>query len=108
MKQSSELVPLLKDEQGISVHSKEENKEWIRSYYQQLFQEPKENREEQEENIGRIKQARKQVLLETQRKKLENVLTKEEIGEAIDKLKNKKSPSRMGSPLNSLKPSKKF
>ena len=67
VKQSSEFIPLLKDQQGIPVHSEEENKEWIRRYYQQLFQEPEENSEEQEENIGIIKQACKQVLLETQK-----------------------------------------
>ena len=103
VKQSSEFIPLLKYQQGNMVHSEEENKEWIRSYYQQLFQEPEEDREEQEENIGRIKQAHKQVLLETQRKMLENVLTKEEIGEAIDKLRNKKSLGKDGLPAEFYK-----
>ena len=103
VKQSSELIPLLRDQQGILVHSKDENKEWIRSYYQQLFQEPEENKEEQEENIGRIKQARKQVLLESQRKMLEIPLSKEEIGEAIDKLKNKKLPGKDGLPAEFFK-----
>ena len=36
VKQSSEFIPLLKDQKGMLVHFEEENKEWIRSF-QQLF-----------------------------------------------------------------------
>ena len=43
------------------------------------------------------------MLLETQRKKLEIALSKEEIGEAIDKLKNKKSPGKDGLPAEFYK-----
>ena len=81
----------------------EENKEWIWSYFQQLFQEPEEIQEEQEENIAKIKQAWRQVLSETQEKMLEQPLSKEELGEAIDKLKNKKSPSKDGLPTEFYK-----
>ena len=41
--------------------------------------------------------------METQRKKLEIALSKEEIGEAIDKLKNKKSPGKDGLPVEFYK-----
>lgn len=102
-KQAADYIPLLQISEGKIAQLEEENKGWIFQHFKQPFSDNNVKSDKQKDSIEKIKMIRRKVLSNEQEETLNRNITKEELYQAIDLLKDKKLPGKDGPPIEFFK-----
>ena len=95
---ADEYISLMKDEIGGQVSSEEENVGFVAAHFQNLLNEKGLDKEEQERAINLVEKCRSKSISPHHSQWLDLDITADELSNAINQLKSKKSPGKDGLP----------